>query len=78
MDDSVCCFGSWIPPPPMSTSRPPDVIHVMNAPRPSPFFTGLPLPCIIVNANGRQKRGRPGNKARADEQFLLRTTDNPQ
>ena len=28
-------------------------IHVMNAPRPSPFFAGLPLPCIIVNANGR-------------------------
>ena len=41
------------PSPPTSTSRPPDIIHVMNAPRPSPFFAGLPLPCIIVNANGR-------------------------
>ena len=30
--------------------------HVMNAPRPSPFFTGLPLPCIIVNANERKNR----------------------
>ena len=33
--------------------------HVMNAPRPSPLFAGLPLPCIIVNANGRLKRGKP-------------------
>ena len=28
------------------------VIHVMNAPRPSPLFTGLSLQCIIVKANG--------------------------
>lgn len=28
------------------------VIHVMTAPRPSPFFTGLSLQCIIVKANG--------------------------
>ena len=26
--------------------------HVMNTPGPSPFVAGLPLPCIIVNANG--------------------------
>ena len=36
--------------------------HVMNAPRSSPFFAGLPLPCIIVNANGRYKLGRSGNE----------------
>ena len=34
LDDPVCCFGSGAPPP----IHPPDVIHVMNAPRPSPFF----------------------------------------
>ena len=27
--------------------------HVINAPRPSLFFTGLLLPCITVNTNGR-------------------------
>ena len=27
--------------------------HVMNAPRPTPFFASLPFPCIIVNANRR-------------------------
>ena len=32
--------------------------HVMNTPRASPFFAGLPLPCIIVNANeGKNRRG---------------------
>ena len=40
-----------LPGPPTSTLRLPDVIHVMNAPRPSPFFAGPPLACIIVNAN---------------------------
>ena len=32
-DGPARCFGSWTPPP----RRPPDVFHVMNAPRPSPF-----------------------------------------
>ena len=27
------------------------------------IFVGLPIPCIIVNANGRSKRGRPGTEA---------------
>ena len=38
---------------PTSTSCPPDVIHVMYAPtpRPSVFFAGLPLLCIIMNTN---------------------------
>ena len=29
--------------------------HVMNAPRPSPFFTSLLLPCIIVNCGYGEK-----------------------
>ena len=37
--------------PPMSTSCPTDVIHVINVPRPSSFFASLPLLCIILNAN---------------------------
>ena len=38
-----------------STSRPPDVIHVIGVPRPSPFFA--PLPCTILNKNQRTKNG---------------------
>ena len=34
-----------------TTLRQPDIIHVMNSSRPSPFFAALPLPCIIVNVN---------------------------
>ena len=41
----------WLGPSP--PPHPPDVIHVMNFPRPSPFFSSFPLPRIIVNANGR-------------------------
>ena len=40
----------------------------------SPIFTfcsSLPFPCIIVNANGRRKRGRPGNEARPGASFCL-------
>ena len=44
-------------PPPMSTSCPPDVIHMIGVPRPSLFFTALPLLCIILNANSRTKTG---------------------
>ena len=29
----------------------------------SEIFVNLPIPCIIVNANGRSKRGRPGTEA---------------
>jgi len=44
---------------------------ISNSPRPSLFFTTLPLPCVIVNANQRTKkktnkqtnRGRPGKEA---------------
>ena len=42
---------------PMSTSHPPDIIHMMNSPRPSLLFAALPFPCIIVNANQRTKNG---------------------
>ena len=35
--------------PPMCTSCPFDVIHVVKDPRPSPFFTELLLLCIVVN-----------------------------
>ena len=49
------------PAPNTSTSCTPDVPHVMNDTRPSPFFTAL---CIIVNANRRTERnGVAGNKA---------------
>ena len=34
---SCALFWQLGPSPPTSTSRPPDVIHVMNAPRPSVF-----------------------------------------
>ena len=50
--------------PPTSTSRPPNVVHVIGVPRPSPFFCALPLSCIILNASqGTKKTGRPGNEA---------------
>ena len=48
------------PLPPTSTSRPPDVIHVVSVPRPSPFFAALPPPCIILNANRRTKKNGVG------------------
>lgn len=41
--------------PPMSTSHPPNVIHVTSVFRPSPFFAVLPLQCTILNANERTK-----------------------
>ena len=40
-----------------STSCPPDITHVMNETRPSPFFCALPLLCIILNANRRTQNG---------------------
>ena len=44
-----------------STSRPSDVIHVIDVPRPSPFFA--PLPRVILNENRRTKNGGgPGMK----------------
>ena len=38
------------------------IIH--GSRRPVLIFVGLPISCIIVNANGSSKRGRPGTEAR--------------
>ena len=62
MMKSSTLFVVGAPPPPTSTSRPPDVIHVTSVPRPSPFFSRLPPPRISKPKN--KKRGRPGNEAR--------------
>ena len=48
-------------PPPMSTSRPPDIIHVTSVPRPSPFFALFRLRVLCKLKN--KKQGRPGNEA---------------
>ena len=40
--------------------RPLDIKHVMNNTRPSPFFTAIPHPCIIVNANRRTDKNGLG------------------
>ena len=49
------------PLPPTSTLCPSDVIHVISVPRPSLFFTALPLPCFVLNAK-EQKWGKHGNE----------------
>ena len=43
-----------------STSCPPDIVHMVSVPRPSPFFVALPPPCtyIMLNANQRTKNVR--------------------
>ena len=58
--------------PPTSTSPPPDVIHVIGVPRPSPFFSVPPFLCIILNTNQRTKKGSPGNEAKSNhERFTV-------
>ena len=42
----------------MSTSCPPDIIHVIGVPRPFPFFAALPLLCKTQTKE--HKWGRPG------------------
>jgi len=44
--------------PPMSTSHPPDVIHMKGVPRVSPFFTALPLLCILYWTQTKTKNWR--------------------
>ena len=44
----------------MSTMNVPDINHVMNDTRPSPFFAALPHLCITVNANRRIEKNRVG------------------
>ena len=46
-----------LPSPASSTSCPPDVIHVISVPKPSPFFAALLLPGIIVNICQKAKNG---------------------
>ena len=41
----------------MSTSRQPDIIHMISVPRPFSFFVTLRLPCIILNTNQKTKTG---------------------
>ena len=53
MNCSRTCWINHVLHPPISTSHPPDIIHVINAPRLSSLFAALPLPCIIINANWR-------------------------
>ena len=49
--------------PPTSTSRPPDVIHMIGVPRPSPFFALFSFMYYTERKPKNKKRGRPGNKA---------------
>ena len=52
------------PSPPTSTSRPPDVFHVISNPRLSPYFAALSLPCIIPNQRTTNKKiGEAWNEA---------------
>ena len=43
--------------PPTSTSRPPDVIHVIGVPRPSPFFVLFPFRVLYWTKSEEQKKG---------------------
>ena len=62
------------PPPPTSTSRPPDVIHVTSVPRPSLFFASSASVYYIERKPKNEKRGRPGNEASIDL-FSTKHTD---
>ena len=42
---------------PTFTSHPPEIIHVISVPGPSPYSAALPLACIILNASRREKNG---------------------
>ena len=51
------------PYPPMSTLRPPDIIHVIGVPRPSPFFALFGFHVLYLMQTEEKKWGRPGNEA---------------
>ena len=53
-------------PPPTSTSRPPDLIHVIVFPRPSPFSRSSASVYYTERKPKNKKRGRPGNEATSD------------
>jgi len=50
------------PSPHTSTSRPPDVIHVIGVPRPSPLFCAASV-YYTERKPKNKKRGMPGNEA---------------
>ena len=54
----VCCVTLVTPLPATPTSLPPDLIPVINAPRPSVFFS---IPVSLLTKE--QKQGGPENKA---------------
>ena len=59
-DDPVCWFCDWTPPPYIhfaSTSRPSDVIQVINEPRPSPFFTCSSTSVYYTERKPKNKNG---------------------
>ena len=70
LETTLCCSAGecvgathicgWSIPPYViivSTSRPPDVTHVMNESRPSPFFALFRFRVLYLNANRRTKTG---------------------
>ena len=61
MTKSSMLFECGLLPPPMSTSRSPDVIHVIGVPRPSLLITALPY--YTEHKPNSKKWGRPGNGA---------------
>ena len=52
------------PSPPTSTS---DIIHVINAPKPSLFFIALPFSCI--NTERKPEQERPENEGKLGESY---------
>ena len=57
------CFAVWAPPPYVHLA-PPDVIHVINETRPSPFFAVSSTSVYYVECKATNKKwGRPGNEA---------------
>ena len=61
-------YTGWSPPPYViftSNSRPPDVTHVMNETRPSPFFALFRFHVLYWMQTKEIKWGRSGNEARA-------------
>ena len=71
MNWSRNCWTDCRPQPPMSPSRLPDTIRVMNAPSPSLTFTTLLLLWTTVNANWKKKWGLLGNETKhwSDNQY---------
>ena len=50
LENSMMKSSIW-----MSTLHSPNIIHVVSVPRPSPFFTALLHPSIVLNANQNHK-----------------------